>query len=52
MTLIYCSKAAQAEVARAHSWERWSVRKKSTLGLVPVSDGKCPFCGEKVRTIG
>ena len=51
MTLVYCAAAAKAEVARAWAWDRWRVSKKANLGLVPVVDGKCPFCGRDIKTV-
>lgn len=50
MTLVYCAAAAQAEIKRTWAWDRWRVLQKSSLGLVPVVDGKCPFCSRDIKT--
>lgn len=49
--LIYCAAAAQAEIARTPPWDRWNVLQNRSLGLVPVVDGKCPFCRRDIKTV-
>lgn len=49
--LIYCSAAAQAEIRRTPSWRTWAILRKSSLGLVPVTDGKCPYCNRDIKVI-
>lgn len=49
--LIYCAAAAQAEIKRTLPWKRREkLVEQRSLGLVPVVDGKCPYCNRDIKT--